>query len=97
MIKDSYIYILSNFTNSVFYVGVTSDLYKRIFQHKNKIIEGFTSKYNVNKLVYYEIYPDINLSILREKKIKGGSREYKISLITKENPLFLDLAKDWFD
>ncbi len=87
----SYVYILTNVTNRVLYVGVTSDLIKRIHQHKEKLIKGFSAKYNLSKLVYYEVFEDINEAIKREKQLKGGSREKKIKLIEKTNPLFVDL------
>jgi len=73
------------------YAGVTSDLVKRIWQHKNKVADGFTAKYNINKLVYFEIYEDIEESIKREKQIKGGSRQDKLNLIIKDNQSFKDL------
>jgi|SRR3989338_3726437 len=89
--KKSYVYILTNITNRVLYAGVTSDLVKRIWQHKNKVADGFTAKYNINKLVYFEIYEDIEESIKREKQIKGGSRQDKLNLIIKDNQSFKDL------
>ena len=81
-----YVYILSNYNNTVFYVGVTNDLVRRCHEHKNKLIKGFTEKYNVNKLVYYEVFDFIDLAIQREKQIKGYSREKKEMLIEKLNP-----------
>lgn len=89
--KYSYVYILTNITNKVLYVGVTSDLIKRIFEHKNHLVKGFTEKYNVTKLVYFEQFEDIENAILREKQIKGGSRENKLQIIEKNNPTFEDL------
>ncbi len=91
MTRYSYIYILSNKTNSTLYIGVTSDLIKRIWQHKQKLTEGFTQKYNVDKLVYYEQYENIQEAILREKQLKGGSRKKKVELIEKVNPGWVDL------
>ncbi len=91
MKKEGYIYILFNRKNGTLYVGVTSDLIKRIYQHKNKLIEGFTKKYCVDKLGYYEIYGDIESAIAREKQIKAGSRKKKIDLIEKINPNWDDL------
>ena len=88
--KEGYVYILSNKDNNVLYVGVTSDLVKRIYEHKNKLTGGFTSRYNVSKLVYYECVEDIENAIAREKQIKGGSRKKKIELIESIN-------KDWID
>ncbi len=89
--KYSYVYILTNITNKVLYVGVTSDLIKQIFEHKNHLVKGFTEKYNVTKLVYFDQFEDIENAILREKQIKGGSRENKLQIIEKNNPTFEDL------
>jgi len=86
-----YIYILTNHTNSVLYTGVTNNLSRRIFEHKNHLTKGFTSKYNTDKLVYFEHFSDINNAIEREKQIKAGNRQKKIDLIEKENKLWLDL------
>ena len=82
---------MTNKANEVFYEGVTSDLAKRIYQHKEKLIEGFTKRYNVTKLVYYESFDGIEEAILREKQIKGGSRAKKLALIAKWNPDYKDL------
>ncbi len=90
-IHSGYVYILTNKNNSVLYTGVTSNLVKRIWQHKNKVIKGFTYKYNVNKLVFYEVYESISEAISREKQIKAGSRKKKLTLIVKVNPEFKDL------
>ncbi len=87
----SYVYILTNVTNRVLYVGVTSNLVKRVYEHKQKLVKGFTAKYNLVKLVYYEVFEDIVEAIKREKQIKGGPREKKLKLIEKANPLFEDL------
>jgi len=80
-----YVYILSNYNNTVLYVGVTNDLVRRCHEHKNKLIKGFAEKYNVNKLVYYEVFDFVDLAIQREKQIKGYSREKKEILIEKLN------------
>ncbi len=80
-----YIYILSNKNNTVLYTGVTNDLVKQCHEHKNKLIKGFTEKYNVDKLVYYEVFDFIDLAIKREKQIKGYSRRKKDMLIDKVN------------
>jgi len=82
IIKQYYIYILTNYTNNVLYIGVTSDLIKRIYQHKNNLVDGFTKKYNIKKLVYFEVCGDAYEAIKREKQLKGGSRKKKIELIT---------------
>lgn len=89
--KQGYVYITTNKSNSVLYTGVTSNLPQRVFQHKNKLIEGFTKKYNLTKLVYYEVCDNIEGAILREKQIKGGSREKKIKLIENVNKNWKDL------
>ncbi len=91
MSKQYYVYIATNPQNHVLYTGVTNNLVKRIWEHKQKLVSGFTQKYNINKLVYYEIFEDINEAIKREKQIKGGSREKKFKLIELANPLFKDL------
>ncbi len=85
------VYIMTNKRNNVIYVGVTSDLQRRVYQHKEKLIEGFTKKYNVSKLVYYEVYYDQEHAILREKQIKAGSRDKKIQLVNSINPTWVDL------
>ena len=81
-----YVYIITNKENKVLYTGVTNNLERRINEHKNKIIKGFTSKYNVNKLVYFEETKDINEAIAREKEIKGWRRSKKVALIESVNP-----------
>jgi len=91
MKRDSYVYILTNEYNKVFYIGVTSNLIKRVLEHKNKITEGFTNKYNLHKLVYYEAASDIGSAIYREKQLKRWHRQWKISLIKEFNPTFEDL------
>ena len=91
MKKEGYTYILFNRKNGTLYVGATSDLIKRIYQHKNKLIEGFSKKYGVDKLGYYEVYSDIESAIAREKQIKAGSRKKKIDLIEEINPNWDDL------
>ena len=83
--KQGYIYILTSNTNTTLYVGVTSNLSQRIYQHKNKLVDGFSKKYNLNKLVYYEVSESIIGAIEREKQIKGKSRKYKLDLITEFN------------
>ena len=90
-----YVYITTNKMHTVLYTGVTSDLVGRVYKHKKKTFKGFTAKYNVNKLVYYETFPDINAAIAREKQIKAGSRKDKIELINKMNPTWRDLSDDW--
>ncbi len=93
--KQYYFYIMINNSNTVTYTGITNDLNRRVYEHKNKLIKGFTCKYNITKLVYYEAYNNIIDAIAREKQIKGGSRKKKIDLIKKENPEFKDLSLEW--
>lgn len=92
--KQYFVYIATNKTNAVLYTGVTNNLIRRVYQHKNKMVSGFTSKYNVNKLVYYEIFNYIDEAIKREKQIKAGSRAKKLKLIQATNPDFKDLYKE---
>ena len=89
--KNSFVYIIASSRNGTLYIGVTSNLVKRIWEHKNKIVKGFTDKYNIDKLVYYEIFSDILLAIKREKVIKKWNRQWKLELIEKENPQWQDL------
>lgn len=91
MTPSSYIYILTNKHKNVLYIGVTSDLVKRIYEHKNKLVKGFTQKYNVDRLVYYEVSQSIVSAIEREKQIKKWSRAKKINLIESINADWLDL------
>jgi putative endonuclease len=94
MNKQYYVYILTNKYNKVLYTGVTNDLKRRVYEHKKGLIKGFTAKYNVDKLVYYEATEDINAAILREKQIKAGSRKKKIDLIEGANPEWKDLSDE---
>lgn len=96
MSKSYYIYIITNINNYVLYVGVTNDLQRRIYEHKNKLIKGFSEKYNLNKLVYYEIYDDVEQAILREKQIKASSRKKKEDLINSFNNSWYDLYDSLF-
>jgi putative endonuclease len=97
MKKEGYIYILTNTYNQVLYTGVTSNLSKRISEHKLKLTTGFTKKYNCSKLVYYELCDEIQIAIEREKQIKSGSRKKKLDLINKMNPKWLDLSSQVVD
>jgi putative endonuclease len=90
MKKSFYVYLMTNKNNTVIYTGITSDLKRRVYEHKEKFIDGFTKRYNINKLVYYEIFDDAYSAICREKQIKGGSRKKKIDLIEGAN-------RDWID
>lgn len=85
---------MTNKRNTVLYAGVTNDLKKRVYEHREKLIKSFTKKYNVRKLVYFEVFRDIKSAISREKKIKGGSRAKKIEIISRMNPTWNDLYED---
>jgi len=89
--KTFAVYILANKNNTVLYTGVTNDLLRRISEHKSKVFPGFSKRYNVDKLVYYEFFENPELAIAREKQIKGGSRKKKEDLINIQNPEWLDL------
>ena len=91
MSKQYFVYIMANKHNTVLYTGITSDLKKRVYEHREKLVSGFTKKYNISKLVYYEIYQDPENAILREKQLKAGSRKKKIDLINTMNKRWLDL------
>ena len=86
-----YIYILSNWNDKVIYIGVTNNLKRRVYEHKNEIIDGFTKKYHVHKLVYYETTTEVKAALEREKQLKGWKREKKDSLVTDMNPNWKDL------
>ena len=95
MDKTYAVYILTNYNETTFYIGVTGNLQKRIWEHKNKVVEGFTKKYNVDKLVYYELTEDIESALNREKQLKRWHRQWKINLIKEMNPEFKDLSEQW--
>ena len=90
-----FVYILSNWDDSVLYIGVTGNLPRRLYEHKNGLVEGFTKKYNIHKLVYYEDTSDVYSAISREKQLKKWSRRKKNDLIAQMNPEWKDLSKDW--
>jgi len=90
------VYILSNFGRTAFYIGVTNNLERRVWEHRYSGGSVFTSKYKCHFLVYYEDFNDINNAIAREKQLKNWQRKWKIELIRKENPDLVDLAKDWY-
>ena len=92
--KQFYVYILANKRNGTLYTGVTSDLLKRVWEHKEGLIRGFTKKYNIKKLVYYEICDDATNAITREKRIKKWRRRWKLQLIEKRNPQWKDLYEE---
>ena len=94
MEKQYYVYIMTNKFNTVLYTGITNDLKRRTYEHKEKVVEGFTKKYNITKLIYFEIFNEVKSAILREKQIKGGSRAKKIALVSHMNPEWRDLYDD---
>ncbi len=85
------VYILTNRRHTVLYTGVTNDLCRRVYEHRSKLVEGFTKRYNVDKLIYYEVFEQPEYAIQREKQIKGGSRAKKIALVNGMNPQWRDL------
>ncbi len=89
-----FVYMLTNKNNNVFYTGVTSNLVKRVFEHKTKVVDGFSKRYNLTKLVYYEVSDNIENAIKKEKQIKNWHREWKINKIKETNPEFKDLYND---
>ena len=90
-----YVYCLTNQNHRVMYVGVTNDLARRVYEHRHKLVEGFTAKYNVSKLVYFEVTSDVTSAITREKQIKGWIRARKNALVTSSNPTWRDLSEDF--
>lgn len=93
--KKYYVYIMAS-KSRVLYTGVTNNLERRVYEHKNKLVEGFTSKYNVNRLVFFEETTDVYAALNREKQIKGWLRSKKIALIESVNPQWKDLSLDWY-
>jgi len=91
----SHVYFMTNKNNTVIYIGVTSNLLKRVYQHKTKAYKGFTYKYNCDKLIYFEEFNDINHAISREKQLKAGNRKKKEDLINSLNPEWKDLSDGW--
>lgn len=95
--QQYYVYIMSNKTNNVLYIGTTRNLEHRVKQHKSKEVPGFTSKYSINKLLYCEEFPMAIEAFDREKQLKNWHREWKLNLIKSMNPTFKDLSKDWYE
>ena len=93
--KHHYLYIMSNVAQTL-YIGVTNDLERRVYEHKHRLVPGFTSKYGLTQLVYFAEFTDVREAIRREKQLKGWKRERKIGLIVGLNPEWRDLAADWF-
>ena len=94
--KHYYVYIMTNNSRTL-YTGVTNNLERRVYEHKNKLVAGFTSRYNVTKLIYYEETNDVQVALAREKQIKGWLRARKIALIESENLKWKDLSLEWYD
>jgi putative endonuclease len=94
MTKQFYVYIMTNKSRTL-YTGVTNDLARRVYEHRKKLVAGFTAKYNIDRLVYYEATEDVNAAISREKQIKGWLRAKKIALIESINPKWTDLSARW--
>lgn len=92
-----YVYILTNWTDEVMYIGMTNNLERRLIEHRQKKVKGFTQKYNLTKLAYYEHCHDVNAAIAREKEIKAWRREKKNRLVETLNPKWLDLSDGWFE
>jgi len=92
--KDYYVYILASKRNGTLYIGVTNDLVRRVYEYKNNLVKGFTSKYNVHRLVYYEDTNDIDVALNREKQLKKWRRKWKLELIEKMNPDWRDLYNE---
>ncbi len=93
--RKYYVYILTNWNNRVLYVGLTNDLFRRMHEHKNKVVSGFTKRYNLNKLVYYQETSDVLSAITREKEIKKWRRQKKNDLVSSMNPEWKDLSESW--
>ncbi len=91
-----YVYILTNLNDKVMYIGVTNNLKRRVYEHKNHMVEGFSQRYNVTKLVYFENTSDVHSAISREKQLKGWRREKKNRLVESMNPEWEDLSAGWF-
>jgi putative endonuclease len=96
MRKEYYVYIMTNKSRTL-YTGVTNDLMRRVYEHKNKLVKGFTSKYNIQFLVYYESTLSVHVALEREKQIKGLLRAKKIALVNSMNPEWKDLSAEWFE
>jgi putative endonuclease len=96
MNRQYYVYIMTNYAHTL-YTGVTNDLERRVYEHKKKLVTGFTSRYGLTSLVYYEFTEDVESAILREKQIKGWLRSKKVALIESMNPEWKDLSEDWLD
>ena len=96
MNKNYYVYILANNKNSTFYIGITNNLERRVYEHKQRMVKGFTKQYNLSKLVYFEETENVISAISREKCLKRWNRKWKLELIEKKNPNWEDLAESFF-
>jgi putative endonuclease len=96
VVRDYYVYILSNAFRTL-YIGVTGDLFARMYEHKNAVVDGFTARYSIHRLVYFESTNDVNEAIEREKRLKRWVRRKKVALIERDNPGWKDLAASWFE
>ena len=94
--KEYFVYMLTNKYHNVLYIGVTNNIRRRVYEHKRKLVYGFTNKYNCTNLVWYEKFTDVNIDILKEKQLKTWQRSWKNNLIAKHNPDWYDLASEWF-
>ncbi|MFH2123505.1 MAG: GIY-YIG nuclease family protein [Pseudomonadota bacterium] len=94
--RHYFVYLLTNWNHKVIYVGVTNNLLRRVYEHKHKLVEGFTKKYNIDKLVYFEETNDVTAAISREKEIKKWRREKKDNLVVQDNPFWQDLSIEWY-
>ncbi len=95
--RQYYVYIMTNRKDGVLYTGITNNLHRRVREHKDKRVSGFTAKYNCTRLVWFEATPDVRFAIESEKRIKGWTRRKKIKLIESLNPEWHDLSEDWYD
>ncbi len=95
IMKNYYVYIMTNNSRTL-YIGVTNDLKRRVYEHKMELIDGFTKRYKLHKLIFFETSNDINSAIRREKQLKNWHRQWKINLIETQNPEWIDLAKEWY-
>ena len=96
VMKTMYVYILTNKKDGVLYIGVTNDIIRRVAEHKHKAYPGFSSRYNLGRLVYFEVFEDPDSAINREKQLKGWLRSKKVNLIEEENPGWRDLSEEWY-
>jgi putative endonuclease len=94
--KSYYVYILNN-QGGMLYTGVTNNLVRRVYEHKHELVDGYTKRYHISRLIYFKEASDVNVAIAREKEIKGWVRSKKLALVYAVNPMMQDLATEWFD